>query len=655
MNIYKIHQKKYKIFKVSRTRVLRISVLVLILLILSSKIWAQYSYNIYSNASLAEKVYLQLDGKVYTTGNIIWFKCIVVNANNHVPSSISKVLYVELINPDETIYQKKLIKLENGIGEGFFNLGNELHQGLYLIRAYTQWNKNFGTDFTFKEYIQVFAPNVKEKTPITNITLIKEEPDDNYLEASFNPLEIDSLHKANLDIFITLNNKTDTLHIKKGKDKKYHISYPVSTNDQFVTLQILTENKKRYSKTIALNDEFVDLQFFPESGELVHGLQSKIGFKAIGASGQGKMIQGDIIDEQDSVIIQFKSNALGMGSFTLEKVDSTKNYFARIISKSVNNLLLIFPLPKVVNAGNKLSVESQGNNIVVKAQSNYLKNDSISVRFSFRGMSFYEKQVCLVDGAIDFILSGNQLPEGIISFSMFDNKSQIVAERLYFNERPENRINISLSLDKNYYSKRELTNLSVKTTNSSGKPVKTNLSLLVINKNQLGKIQSIRKNILSWFLLESELKGEIENPGFYFKKDSNRFEDLDALMLTQGWRKYNYSKPFNELRFKPESSLTVSGHVNGILSSKKGKKAELVMLTFGKSKNAYRLETDSLGKFTFILDDEFGQKINVLIQTSKKSGKKMNYTVTLDKNESPPVSFNHIKSIANLDSTVKIL
>jgi hypothetical protein len=655
MNIYRIHQKKYKFFKICLTNVSRISVLVLFLLIIPSKIWAQYSYNIYSYASLAEKVYLQLDGKVYTAGNIIWFKCIVVYANNHVPSPISKVLYVELINPDETINQKKLIKLENGIGEGFFNLDNDLHQGHYLIRAYTQWNKNFSTDFIFKEYIQVFSTNVKEKMPITNITLIKNHPNDNYLEASFNPLEIDSLHKANLDIFITLKNKIDTLNIKKGKDKKYSISYPVSTNDQFVTLQIQTENKQRYSKTIVLNDEFVDLQFFPESGELVHGLQSRIGFKAIDANGQGKIIQGDIVDEQDSIIIQFKSNVLGMGSFILEKVDSTKNYFARIISKSANNLLILFPLPKVVIAGNKLAVERQGNNIIVKARSNYLENDSISVQFSFRGMSFYEKKVCLVDGAIDFTLSGDQLPEGIISFSMLDNKSQIVAERLYFNERLENRINIKLSSDKNYYSKRELTNLSIKTTDSKGTPIKTNLSLLVINKQQLGKIQDIRKNILSWFLLESELKGEIENPGFYFNNDSNRCEDLDALMLTQGWRKYNYSKPFNELRFKPESSLTVSGQVNGILSSKKGKKAELVMLTFGKSKNAYSLVTDSLGNFTFILDDEFGQKMNALIQTSKKSGKKMNYSVSLDKKESPPIVFNHIKSIAKLDSTVMVL
>jgi hypothetical protein len=62
-------------------------------------------------------------------------------------------------------------------------------------------------------------------------------------------------------------------------------------------------------------------------------------------------------------------------------------------------------------------------------------------------------------------------------------------------------------------------------------PVEANLSLLVINKNQLGAMQKTRQNILSWFLLDSELRGEIENPGFYFNvtvASINRFGCVDA-------------------------------------------------------------------------------------------------------------------------------
>jgi hypothetical protein len=654
MKTKQIHQKKHKRISLSWLKVSKISILVLILFIFPSKIRAQYNYKAHSNATLAEKVYLQLDGKVYTTGNIIWFKCIVANACNHVPTSLSKVLYVELIKPDETIYEKKLIKLDKGIGEGFFNLDKDLHQGLYLIRAYTQWNKNFETNFLFEEYIQVFAPNEKGKVPIINTTLVRKQNNENFVEASFNPFEIDSLHKNNLKVVITLDNKTETLNIKRGKDKKYRISYPIANNNQFVTLQMQTANQQRYSKTIVLNDEYIDLQFFPESGELVHGLQSKIGFKAIDANGQGKRIQGDIVDKQDSVITHFNSNALGMGSFVLDIADSTKAYFARLTSQSANHQFVIYPLPNVAAVGNKLSVKKQGENIIVTVRSNYLRNDSICVRFSSRGMSFYENKVGLNEGAFEFKMSCNQLPEGIISFTMLDKQMQALAERLYFNERPERRVHITLSADKKIYAEREQTNLTIETTDSDGTPLKTNLSLLVINKNQLGKMQSIRQNILSWFLLDSELKGEIENPGFYFSMVSSKFMDLDALMLTQGWRKYHYSKPFNKLRFKPESSLTVSGNVSSAWSSKKGKKAELTMITFGESKNLYKHETDSLGDFEFKLDDEYGEELNVIIQSTKKSGKKMDYIVAVDQKVSPPVVFNPVKTAEKLDSVVQL-
>jgi hypothetical protein len=46
-------------------------------------------------------------------------------------------------------------------------------------------------------------------------------------------------------------------------------------------------------------------------------------------------------------------------------------------------------------------------------------------------------------------------------------------------------------------------------------------------------------------------------------------------MLTQGWRKYHYAKPFEDLTFKPEKSLTVSGRVSGLFIEKKEKEAKV--------------------------------------------------------------------------------
>jgi hypothetical protein len=102
--------------------------------------------------------------------------------------------------------------------------------------------------------------------------------------------------------------------------------------------------------------------------------------------------------------------------------------------------------------------------IQVTARSNYLDNDSIWMRASLRGIGFFEEQYSLINGELYLTFYGFQFPEGIIAFTMLDNNKQPVAERLYFNEVAENRINIELETNKAIYAKRELTDLVIKTS-----------------------------------------------------------------------------------------------------------------------------------------------------------------------------------------------
>jgi hypothetical protein len=632
---------------------LQIFVLIILFNVLWPFIARSQPDNINSFPITAEKIYLQMDSKVYTTDKTIWFKSIVTNADDHTPTKLSGVLYVELIGPDERIIEKKLVKLENGIGDGFFDLNQSYPEGLYLIRAYTEWDKNFDEDFFFKEYIQVFAPSAKVKPdPISNVTLVEEQSNRRKLVAYFDPFLIDSLHKKELAVFITIDNEKDTLSVKKNDDDKYMIDYDIPDNCQFVTLKMQTKNQKCFFKTIALNEDRVDLQFFPESGELVNGLDSKVGFKALDYNGKGKSVEGEIINGKGEVVSLFKSNQLGMGSFILTKADKNTTYSARIKSQPDNNLLNIYPLPVVAPRGNVLSVIKNGNHIQLTAYSNYLKDDSINIRVSCRGLVRYDIKGRLREGTLRFFLPADSLPEGIIAFTMMDSHIHPVAERLFFNERPERRINIAISTDKVNYTQRELTRLNIETTNSNGEAIKSNLSVLVVNKEQMGKIQSLRQNILSYFLLSSDLKGEIENPGFYFRTDNNRYDDLDALLLTQGWRKYLYTKPVEKIAFQPETNLTVPGTAGGSGTQKRKKEIELTMMTFGHHKYVETQTADSSGRFNFKLNDEYGQNLNILIQSANKAGKNKDYTIVLDKKESPEVSFNHIISIGKVDSVV---
>src|SRR5664279_832605 len=610
---------------------------------------------IYSFSYEPEKIYLQMDGKVYTTDKTIWFKAIVTNASDHNLTKLSGVLYVELIGPDEKLLEKKLIKLENGVGSGFFDLNNNYSEGTYLIRAYTEWDRNFGTDFFFSEYIQVFAPAAKTKPePISMVTLVEKKDKKRQLIAYFDPSLIDSLHKKELTIIITRDKIVDTLSVEKNGADKYMIDYEIPDSCQFVTLKMLTKNLFSFTKTIVLDEDHLDLQFFPESGELVHGISSRVGFKALEYNGKGKSVSGEIINGKGAVLTRFKSNKLGMGSFIFNNPNKDSIYFARLKSQTDSNFSSIYPLPKVSSQGNVLSVISNEKVIHITAFSSYLKSDSIYIKVSCRGLVYFEIKGKLKDGVIAFPLPVNKLPDGIIAFTMMDNSGHPLAERLAFNERPESRLNIEISTDKDTYEQRELTKLNIKTTDQHSEPAVASISLLVLNKEQMGLIQNTRQNILSYFLLSSDLKGDIENPGYYFS-ETGSYNDLDALMLTQGWRRYLYNKSVDTVTFKPESRLNLSGSVGGILLQKRKRAADITMMTFGRQKTVQTLTTDSLGKFYFNLNDEYGQNVNILIQSANHAGMKKDYTINLDKKVSPEISFVHNSSVGKVDSVVKRL
>ena len=627
---------------------------ILLLFTFTSLLSVAQQKEVVSNAAFAEKIYLQLDSKIYTTDQTIWFKAIVASASAHIPTKLSGVLYMDLIGPQEKVIEKKIIKLKDGIGNGFFDLKPEYIEGQYLVRAYTAWNKNFEDDFIFKEYIQVFQTSEKAKiNPISNITIIDTPDRLRRLNASFDPAQIDSLHKKDLGLIISLDKKKDTLTIRKNRDGKYLLDYVVPNDCNFVNLQMQTSNNFTCSKTVVLDEDYLDLQFFPESGELVHGLPAKVGLKAIGYDGKGKVVEGEIFNRQRKVVATFKSNQLGMGCFTLTNVDSAETYVARVKSRLETKPPLMFPLPQVAYKGNIISVTKSGNDIKVMALSNYQKDDSVYIQISCRGVVYFNVKEHLKKGKRLFLFSATDLPEGVIAVTMLDCNAHPLAERLLFNERPETRLNISLSTDKPSYLQRDSLLLHIETTNKTGKPVNSNLSVLVINKDEMGKIQDSRQNILTYFLLSSDLKGVIETPFYYFSKDNNRQADLDYLLLTQGWRKYLYTKPVDKFVFQPEKGLSVSGTVSSLLSQKKKKNdIDLVMMTFGENRYAQTGKSDSLGRFKFNLPDAYGTDQNILIQSTNNEGKQKDYAIELDKKDIPRISFIRDISVEKPDSVI---
>lgn len=90
-----------------------------------------------------EKVYVHTDKPYYYPGEPIWFAAYLSYGDPILQDSMSKVLYVDLINPSHEVIQSKTILIDNGTASGDFILGETLSPGTYYVRSYTNWSRNF--------------------------------------------------------------------------------------------------------------------------------------------------------------------------------------------------------------------------------------------------------------------------------------------------------------------------------------------------------------------------------------------------------------------------------------------------------------------------------------------------------------------------------
>ncbi|MGY5353694.1 hypothetical protein [Wenyingzhuangia sp. IMCC45467] len=615
-----------------------------------------------SKNAYAEKIYLQPVSTIFTTDKTIWFKAIVTDLE-HLPTKLSGVLHVDLIDFDENIIDSKLLKIENGITDGYFDLNEELPSGRYLIRAYTEWNKNFDKEFISQTYVDIYAPKEikQEDLAIRDVVLQETENEQYQISAKAYPELLNPKFKGKLKMYIHTEETTDSLEVEKDKEDVYSFRYllpkdAVKARLEFQLGSIRARNfdyKKfnSYSKTIAINKDYLDLQFFPEGGKLVNGLTSKLAFKALDYNNKGKQITGTIVDQNNNIIMPFQSNTLGMGVTFLTPA-LNKKYYA--VVKGTDNVEYKYPLPEINKTGVVLNVKEVADFIVLSLETNQQNQEALHVKAQVRGVVYDEFEMLFKNNKVGAGIEKAKLPEGIVKFTITNLSNQIVAERLFFNYRENKRIKINTTLSKSKFKQRDKTAITIN-TKSIDSTIKTNLSVLVINKEQLGKENSLRSNILSYFLLNSELKGTIENPNAYFDiKNKRRKQDVDALLLTQGWSNYKYENTAfsTNFKFSPEKGLTISGRIkNQWFSKSKLKKPVELTAVYGPL-NVDIQTIDSTGGFNIKLDDYYKDEFKVAMQTKDEKGKKKDYNIELASYKTPVINYKKTENVKLADSTI---
>ena len=615
--------------------------IILLLLSISTSVFSQDRWS-------PEKIYLQLASEVFATDQTIWFKAIVTDAISHRFTEISGVLHVELIGPDGKIVSRKLVKLSKGVGRGSFEPEKGLPEGRYLVQAYTQWNRNFGDDFIYKRYVDIVAPWPSNNPKLLDSLKLEKVGDGRFLlSAKVRSDAIESTGAKQVQVAIERDKGSDTLLIKRNGHGAYAFEYEMLEDPSWVTVTV-----EGLSETVVLDQNEVDLQFFPESGTLIEGYSNKIAYKAIGIDGKGSRVQGTVFDDRGKHIIDFVSNRLGMGYFSIY-AESSRTYHAEIRSTNGPKTIVKFPLPKSASNGSIISVQRTGKNIWAGVYSNVLSGN-VYIKVSCRGQDLIMIEGPLRDGYLSKSLLSEALPEGILVFTLMDQNKNTVAERLFFNEKTEDHLKVDLATDRETYARRQPTQLDILITGQDSVQGPVELSVLAINSVQG---QHTFGNIKSYFLLSSELRGTIEDPDYYFNsQNTGRAQDLDALMLSQGWRRYKYpAKRIEKTLYWPQSRLEVRGSVQAPGRSKLSKEGVgLTLSSFSKSPVFYSGTTDSLGNFRFMMEDTYGPPMRVLLTVDDgKKGNKLDYRINLNNPKPPKVTYDRRPAFRQLDTLIR--
>lgn len=324
------------------------------------------------------------------------------------------------------------------------------------------------------------------------------------------------------------------------------------------TLTIIN-SKLIYEGDSSPKNDKVEIAFFPEGGNLVNGIQSKIAFKVL-QNGKGVPCNGVIINEKSDTLTRFSSLKFGLGNFIFTP-NSGQNYKAVFLLD--NGIKICQDLPIAYADGYVMQVSETDNNqvsITVRAK----KTETIYLFAHTRGVTKSVQSALIQNGNASFLIDKNKLGDGISHLTVLNAKHQAVCERLYF-KYPKQQFNLDLALDKQTYETRKSINLHIKARNLDEKPTSANLSMAVYQIDSLQTNDELDINNYLW--LSSDLTGKIEFPAYYFSNAGiGKEEAIDNLMLTHGWRRFRWEEilqnPKPTFEFTPEYvGHTINGKI----------------------------------------------------------------------------------------------
>jgi hypothetical protein len=612
-----------------------------------------------------EKVYLHFDKPYYAVGDTIWFKA-YVTVDEHIPSPYSRVIYVNILAPGDSVVQTLMLQAKNSVAWGNIPLGQfSYKKGNYRIVAFTNYMNNTGVSYFFNKNITI--GDAINNQLITQVTL-KSTMGTKYakITAGIYFKDNDGNPYAGKKVNWSINKDDES--VIKGKaetDKNGFVDINfinvknISLDSANLATEIDNGPRKQVTTTFSLRPVAKpnDIQFFPEGGQLIVSVRTKIAFKAQKPDGLGIEVKGTITDNNNNVVSEFSSSHLGMGVFVLTPEDG-KTYTAHVTYADGTAGTPEFP--KVGADGINLALENNNpDSLTLKLQCDQafladFKGKTFFIIAKSSGNVYYAAKTTLQNLVYNATIPKTKFPTGVLQVTLFTDDGEPVSERVAFIQRND-QLNIGIKSDHPSYDTRQKVTLSLAVKTAAAAPDEGNFSVAVIDESKVPFDENAETTILTDLLLTGDIRGYVEKPNYYFNHpDQKAMTDLDILLQTQGYRRYSYDNVLNNkqtrMSFGVERGIDIAGTLRGVngIPVNRGN----VHIAIPDKNFSADAVTDADGRFKFS-NLVFSDSAKVTV-SGRNNVHSSDLVISIDNGERQglPPNFQLADGITNIDSTL---
>lgn len=389
--------------------------------------------------------------------------------------------------------------------------------------------------------------------------------------------------------------------LNQGEDFLFY-KYFYIRNSQFANA--IDNDTRRFNRefntTLENLRQTVNISFFPEGGNLVNGLDSRVAVRVCDGTFRGQRFRGSIKDDTGTVVASFETNDAGLGVFSYTP-ENGRTYVAEL--NTGGRRPVVEPLPAAKSEGVVLKADIKGDFLEIKISSSLLEKDEnkYTLLAQSRGKLLFTKPELILQDQQTFQLPLNEFPTGVTQLAVLGADASTLAERLVFVNH-DDQVYFDIRALMLRSGEANALSIDVLASDLEGQPLKGNFSVAV----QYGKLgeRSNAENIFSSLLMTSDLAGQVENPARYFDYAQEDVDLMvDMLMLTHKWKRFSWEELMNarfpEPQFKPVYGVDVFGSLVDPQDRLGVANAEVQMRLIEDLSRSHQTKTDANGSFLF--------------------------------------------------------